>query len=731
MRPSSMIAWVSVLLLLVCAAASGAAEAPSVSAQGIFQTAGPHLSQVSPGGTYQMVIVPLKVGFDRIRADLEVTSPDGVLHRIRDIQGNGFFLSDLGRVVVLETEELSSIPSLVRVYDLSGTVLWKGTISAPRNPVLSNNGRFFACGEHEGTVVLDLASFRIAHYSRMDLSAVGPDGILAGVSYRDGNALQVRGESAGERSVPLEFQARKVCFDGADALVLGPASVLSLPLGPAAQGKTARVLYRAAAGEELMDVQPSAAGVKVGLRRVSGDRSSGEAVTLAAEGGVLAREAGPSETLARRVEEPGPRDLIPWPIAPNSQHPVGNTYGEYQNYGGAPYPHPGIDCLGSPNQPVYAVHSGVVKAVLTTGGDWYWRVAISDSVTSGTSRGYLYAHLNQSSITVHVGDMVQVGQQIGTLVEWPGWNFTHTHFTVVEDTGTTWDGAWLSVHNPHLNLNHSETEAPVFEPARGTDLLAFCTNQTSTYLSPTALHGAVDIICHVSDRIASTWECTVQELRYSIYPYGNPGNLLVNNKLALFCDFTCDTYSSGTIDAFMINLLYKQDSVCHTQGDYDYREFYHILTNSDGDQVYGPEDMNAAWDTSVLPDGRYVIRVTAIDAAGNAKSDSMTVTTSNGNPGSVADGPVASSFISCRPNPMAAQGRIRFAMPGMTPATVSVYAPDGRLVRHVFEGTLRGRPDSVDWNGCDDAGRRLPTGMYLLRLEGNGVVRTGRVVLID
>ena len=39
-----------------------------------------------------------------------------------------------------------------------------------------------------------------------------------------------------------------------------------------------------------------------------------------------------------------------------------------------------------------------------------------------------------------------------------------------------------------------------------------------------------------------------------------------------------------------------------------------------------------SWDTSTLSDGDYVIAVTARDAAGNTSTQSMTVTTNNGNP---------------------------------------------------------------------------------------------------
>jgi hypothetical protein len=37
---------------------------------------------------------------------------------------------------------------------------------------------------------------------------------------------------------------------------------------------------------------------------------------------------------------------IPWPFEPaDSAQPLGNSYGEYQYYGGTPYLHPGIDIM--------------------------------------------------------------------------------------------------------------------------------------------------------------------------------------------------------------------------------------------------------------------------------------------------------------------------------------------------------------------------------------------------
>ncbi len=45
-----------------------------------------------------------------------------------------------------------------------------------------------------------------------------------------------------------------------------------------------------------------------------------------------------------------------WPIGDGSTaYPLGNNYGEYQNYGGSPYYHDGIDILGYVGEPNYPV----------------------------------------------------------------------------------------------------------------------------------------------------------------------------------------------------------------------------------------------------------------------------------------------------------------------------------------------------------------------------------------
>jgi len=54
-----------------------------------------------------------------------------------------------------------------------------------------------------------------------------------------------------------------------------------------------------------------------------------------------------------------------------------------------------------------------------------------------------------------------------------------------------------------------------------------------------------------------------------------------------------------------------------------------------------------------------------------------------------------------------------------------IFDVSGRRVRSAWRGVLDGRTKKLEWDGRDDAGREVPTGVYLARLR-NG---TGKVVV--
>jgi hypothetical protein len=82
------------------------------------------------------------------------------------------------------------------------------------------------------------------------------------------------------------------------------------------------------------------------------------------------------------------------------------------------------------------------------------------------------------------------------------------------------------------------------------------------------------------------------------------------------------------------------------------------------------------------------------------------------------------------PNPFNPGTEIRYRLPRDGRARLSVFDPGGRLVRVLSSGPASAGPHVARWDGQDERGRRAASGVYLLRLEADGVRLTRRMVLL-
>ena len=81
------------------------------------------------------------------------------------------------------------------------------------------------------------------------------------------------------------------------------------------------------------------------------------------------------------------------------------------------------------------------------------------------------------------------------------------------------------------------------------------------------------------------------------------------------------------------------------------------------------------------------------------------------------------------PNPGAGQASIRFSLPQTGPASLDILDATGRRVKRLHGGTLAAGPWAFDWNGRNESGRPVASGVYFARLQAGAVARTARVVL--
>lgn len=82
------------------------------------------------------------------------------------------------------------------------------------------------------------------------------------------------------------------------------------------------------------------------------------------------------------------------------------------------------------------------------------------------------------------------------------------------------------------------------------------------------------------------------------------------------------------------------------------------------------------------------------------------------------------------PNPVLGSALIRYALPAPSKVALKVYDISGRLVRELVKGEMPTGVQAVRWDGMDGAGKGVPSGVYLFRLEAGGIARNRSVTLL-
>jgi len=97
----------------------------------------------------------------------------------------------------------------------------------------------------------------------------------------------------------------------------------------------------------------------------------------------------------------------------------------------------------------------------------------------------------------------------------------------------------------------------------------------------------------------------------------------------------------------------------------------------------------------------------------------------------VGNDPDAGNALHAGPNPFRTAATVAFTLARDGPARLEVFDLRGARVATLAVGPFVAGRHSVAWRGIDDAGRRVVAGVYFVRLEADGVVRTRRVVRLE
>lgn len=142
--------------------------------------------------------------------------------------------------------------------------------------------------------------------------------------------------------------------------------------------------------------------------------------------------------------------------------------------------------------------------------------------------------------------------------------------------------------------------------------------------------------------------------------------------------------------------------------------------------------VTAAIDSSILTPGTDTVWVRGLDAAGNWGNATQLAIIVNTEPTDVADGamPTRYALHAAAPNPFNPRTSIRFDLPRAGAVRLAVYDVSGRRVRTLADGPMAAGVRTVTWDGKDDGGHDVASGIYLYRLEAGAFDQTRKMVLL-
>jgi murein DD-endopeptidase MepM/ murein hydrolase activator NlpD len=256
-------------------------------------------------------------------------------------------------------------------------------------------------------------------------------------------------------------------------------------------------------------------------------------------------------------ETPAPSNRLKnydWPVKLIS---IGNSIASYQNYGGAPYFHHGLDIRANEGAPVRSSTAGVITSVRNyMAGPKYWEVAVKDK------DGYTwqYHHLDPDTIPASIKRALKThtpipaGTLLGRVVRWSETNFgevyNHLHLNVMDK-----DGTYL---NPFAFLKSLKDETP---PKIGRIALV----KNGRAIDAKSVSGNYGLCVEVGDRIlGNRYTVPPNKIKYSIdggpqrtvwefkkLPGGKSNTRFVNDF------FVRGTEGSYNRQKFLINLAFK------------------------------------------------------------------------------------------------------------------------------------------------------------------------------
>ncbi|MFC1682589.1 T9SS type A sorting domain-containing protein [Candidatus Zixiibacteriota bacterium] len=192
-------------------------------------------------------------------------------------------------------------------------------------------------------------------------------------------------------------------------------------------------------------------------------------------------------------------------------------------------------------------------------------------------------------------------------------------------------------------------------------------------------------------------------------------------------DFTAVSMSSfeATAGEGMVNLSWRVESETDNAGFRLYRDgseiaFVKSLGNSETARTY-------TWiDQDVTPGVTYTYRIADVDIDG---SESMHEFEATVTPMSISV-PTEFSLAQNYPNPFNADTQIEFSLAQAGHTNLTIYNTTGQVVRTLVDGQMDARVHQIRWNGRNESGQLVSSGIYFYRLASGTFAETKKMSFI-
>jgi hypothetical protein len=161
-------------------------------------------------------------------------------------------------------------------------------------------------------------------------------------------------------------------------------------------------------------------------------------------------------------------------------------------------------------------------------------------------------------------------------------------------------------------------------------------------------------------------------------------------------------------------------------------QFHRVYRNTDPEFTPTVDDLVqetavSSW-TDPAPDPwDHHYKIATLDQAGNESAAASPTSVS----GAGGDGvPARTDLLAAVPNPFNPSTRLRFALAVAGHARLTIYDLAGRRVAVLVDGHRHAGRHHVTWEGRDQAGRHVASGVYFYRLEAGSYRETRRMVLV-